>query len=69
MTTIRPCCGTPDDSRAPSPHARDCRAVPAPAGSGGPWPLRPTATIEPDAAVLALAERHRMMRLSFGGRS
>lgn len=35
---IRPCCGTPDDSRAPSPHARDCIAAGPPAApTGGPY--------------------------------
>lgn len=35
---IRACCGTPDDRRAPSPHAAGCRYAADPPGrSGGPF--------------------------------
>lgn len=36
---IRPCCGTPDDRRSPSPHAADCRYVDPPAVHYGPRPI------------------------------
>lgn len=44
LESIRPCCGTLTDRTAPSPHARDCRAVTLPlrnrpyfARSAGPY--------------------------------
>lgn len=42
---IRACCGTPDDARAPSPHARDCRYAAAPASSGGPYCIARTCKV------------------------
>lgn len=62
---IRPCCGTPDDRRSPSPHARDCRAVPPAAPSGGPWCVSPRcdypALHRAESPGCALADRpHRV---------
>ena len=46
---IRPCCGTPDDRRAPSPHAAGCRYAPGgpgvPETTGGPYCISPRCTL------------------------